>query len=330
MFLVEKVLAKSNMYTRYVLYLIGIAILSFSFIKRNTIIHNLVRHSTEMKKFLPSHQKKTPLGPCSQRVAASCVAREPQHQQNINKSSPAWSPVASGFSMLRVWWRIGKPKAKVLPLLESFRKSMSKTCQANLRSRGGGGGIYQKKQLRTEELHFIHFKKADVTKTPTPKSQASNSSSQIAKKKSRSPSQLRQPHLSVDAAPATGIAPGVIQATKWWTTSQDQVDAAPLIFGTSGRSLFSLTHCKPMRKSISKIYVPTSGIFVWPLANTAAKSQNCLPLMVSKKAVLVAGTCDWHSCYQICAENTAQSPQWIWHLMHVSLSCSKLWVLGCL
>lgn len=140
MFLVEKVLAKSNMYTRYVLYLIGIAILSFSFIKRNTIIHNLVRHSTEMKKFLPSHQKKTPLGPCSQRVAASCVAREPQHQQNINKSSPAWSPVASGFSMLRVWWRIGKPKAKVLPLLESFRKSMSKTCQANLRSRGGGGG----------------------------------------------------------------------------------------------------------------------------------------------------------------------------------------------
>lgn len=122
----------------------------------------------------------------------------------------------------------------------------------------------------------------------------------------------------------------VIQATKWWTTSQDQVDAAPLIFGTSGRSLFSLTHCKPMRKSISKIYVPTSGIFVWPLANTAAKSQNCLPLMVSKKAVLVAGTCDWHSCYQICAENTAQSPQWIWHLMHVRLSCSKLWVLGCL
>ena len=154
------------------------------------------------------------------------------------------------------------------------------------------------------------------------------------------PKSQEKDSLPVSAAPTTSFRwrsarqqasrLAVIQATKWWTTSQDQVDAAPLIFGTSGRSLFSLTHCKPMRKSISKIYVLTSGIFVWPLANTAAKSQNCLPLMVSKKAVLVAGTCDWHSCYQICAENTAQSPQWIWHLMHVSLSCSKLWVLGCL
>ena len=137
MFLVEEeFLTKSNMYTWYVT---DWNCYSFFFVhkkklfyatekflaKKNnhTIIHNLVRHSTEMK-ITSIAPNKTPLGPCSQRVAASCVAREPQHQQNINKSSPS-SPVASGFSMLRVWWRIGKPKAKVLPLLESWAIFMS-------------------------------------------------------------------------------------------------------------------------------------------------------------------------------------------------------------
>ena len=69
-----------------------------------------------------------------------------------------------------------------------------------------GVEIYQKKQLRS----FILF---TYKKLMSPKPQLQNLELPILhpkskKKKIRSPSQLRQPHLSVDAAPATGIAPG--------------------------------------------------------------------------------------------------------------------------
>ena len=252
----------------------------FSFTKRNsfmqqknllqknnhTIIHNLVRHSTEMKITSTAPKKKTPLGPCSQRVAASCVAREPQRQQqNINKYHQHHLLSHLGFPCWECDEELAsqKPKSYHSWLREQFSCHKVVNVQKNAKPIWDLRQIYQKKQLRSFIL--LPYKKL---MSPIP--QLQNLELPIlhpkSKKKRFAPRLSCANHifpLTQRRQQASRLA--VIQATKWWTTSQDQVDAAPLIFGTSGRSLFSLTHCKPMRKSISKIYVPTSGIFVWPL-----------------------------------------------------------------
>ena len=116
--------------------------------------------------------KKTPLGPCSQRVAASCVAREPQHhQQNINK-----------YHHHHLLWHLGfpcwecdeelasqKPKSYHSWSREQFschKVEMSKKCQANLRSRGGGGNLSKE---TAEELHLIHLKQSWCHQNPNSK-----------------------------------------------------------------------------------------------------------------------------------------------------------------
>lgn len=59
-----------------------------------------------------------------------------------------------------------------------------------------------------DELHLIHLKQSWCHQYPNSKISSFQFFIPNRKKKIRSPSQLRQPHLSVDAAPATGIAPG--------------------------------------------------------------------------------------------------------------------------
>ena len=118
------------------------------------------------------------------------------------------------------------------------------------------------------------------------------------------PNQPSSGSLPVSAAPTTSFR---------WRSAGNRQRASPdfcwqghdpsgdfaVEYRGSGRS-FLLTHCKPMRKSsISKNSVHTSRIFVWPLANTAAKSQECHSSWYRQScASRISATV---SCYQICA-----------------------------